>query len=289
MIIFLYGPDDYRRSQKKRAIISEFEKKRSELGLGYFDLEEKTALDDLGGFLRNIPMFESARLAVLENTFEIPAEKLAAVLKPMANEKGIQVLIAERDKPLKALAFLLEKPVLSQKFETMESADFARYIKEQAQERGIALADTAALFLATVYAGQTWAAITELDKIASLKGIAASGVSVAPAVSTPAASSSGDGSKFATLITVDKKDLDQLDLEIAPNYWALLNGLKSFDVRNRLAALEKLFSMNDPAPKIFNILSAQAGDRMPRMAEYDRAVKSGKLEYEEALLDFVLG
>jgi hypothetical protein len=90
-------------------------------------------------------------------------------------------------------------------------------------------------------------------------------------------------------VLIDKKDLDKYDLEAAPNYWALLNGLKSSDVKNRLYALEKLFSINDPAAKIFNIVAAQAGDRIQHVAEYDLAIKSGKLDYEEALVDFVLG
>jgi DNA polymerase III delta subunit len=273
MIIFLYGPDDYRRSQKKKDIIGEFSKKRSQFGLGFFDLEEKAALDDLGGFLRNQPMFEPARLAVLENAFEIPADKLAAALKPVINEKGVQVLIAEKDKPLKVLSFLVEKPVLFQKFEAFTEMELAHFIKEEGKARGIALADSAAMFLATVYAGQTWAAITELDKIASLKGAGAVDAN----------------GKNVALLPIEKRDLDNLDLEIAPNYWALMTGIKSFDIRNSLSALEKLFSINDPAPKIFNIIAGQAGDKMPRMAEYDRMVKSGKLEYEEALLDFVLG
>lgn len=267
MIIFLYGPDDYRRTQKKKDIIAEFEKKRSELGLGFFDLEEKDALDALGGFLRNQPMFDSMRLAVIENAFEIEPAKLAAILAPVVVEKSVQVLIALREKPVKALAFLLEKPVLSQKFEAFGDVEFVRFLTEEGRKRGIALAPAAAQFLAAVYAGQTWAAITELEKLASFKTPATAGVPVA----------------------IDRRDLDAFDLEAAPNYWALLNGMKSLDIRNRLSALEKLFSINDPAAKVFNIVSAQAGEKIPRMAEYDLAVKSGKLEYEEALVDFVLG
>jgi len=44
----------------------------------------------------------------------------------------------------------------------------------------------------------------------------------------------------------------------------------------------------DPAAKIFNILAAQAGEKIPRMADYDIAVKSGKLDYEEVLLDLAI-
>lgn len=267
MIIFLYGPDDYRRAQKKRNIIVEFQKKRSEFGLGFFDITEKDALDALGGFLRNQPIFEAARLAVLENAFEIEAAKLAAVLKPFVLEKGLQILISEKDKPLKALAFLLENPVLSQKFESLAGVEFARFIKDEGRKNGLVLADGAAVFLASVYAGNSWAAITELEKVASLK----------EAEIPPAG------------MAIDKRDLDALDLDAAPNYWALLNGMKSFDLRSRLGALETLFSINDPPAKLFNILSAQAGEKTPRMAEYDLAVKSGKLEYEEVLVDLALG
>jgi DNA polymerase III delta subunit len=268
MIIFLYGPDDYRRVQKKKDIIMEFGKKRSGLGLGIFDLNEKGTIDVLGAFLQNQPIFETARLAVLENAFEIPPEKLAAILKPVVAEKSLQVLIAEHDKPLKALAFLLEKPVLSQKFETLGPAEFIEFLMIEGKKRGAALSASAAQFLAAVYAGNSWAAITELEKLSSFM-MAKTGVQANR--------------------VLERRDLDALDLETAPNYWALLNRIKSFDIRNRLSALETLFSINDPAAKIFNIVSAQAGEKLPRMAEYDLAVKSGKLEYEEALVDFVLG
>jgi hypothetical protein len=128
--------------------------------------------------------------------------------------------------------------------------------------------------LATIYAGNSWALVTELEKLSALK---------AGGAEAHTAGRTGSGAA-----TIEKKDLDALDLEAAPDYWALLNGMKSFDVRTRLYALEKLFAINDPPPKIFNILAGQAGPKTPRMAEYDLAIKSGKLEYEEALLDLIL-
>ena len=283
MIIFLYGPDDYRRAQKKKSIIAEFEKKRSGLGLGYFNLEEKDSLDSLGGFLRNQPMFEATRLAVVENAFEIEAAKLSAVIKPFVAEKGLQILLCEKDKPLKALAFLLEKPVVPQKFEALAGAEFARFIKEEGKNRGVVFADSAALFLATVYAGNSWGAMTEVEKLSSLKGVAGDGLDdVHDGVR-------GDTNATRGETIIEKCDLDALGLEAAPNYWGLLNGMKSFDLRARLSALETLFSVNDPPAKIFNILSAQAGERVPLMAAYDLAVKSGKLEYDEVLVDLALG
>jgi DNA polymerase III delta subunit len=267
MFIFLYGPDDYRRIQKKREIIAEFERKHSGLGLGFFDLAADGAMDALTEFARNQFIFDSAKLAVTENAFEMEPAALAKLLKPLAAAKDTAILIAEKEKPTKALAFLLEKPSLSQRFENLEGVEWLAFIKAAAKQAGITLADAALRFLAAVHQGNSWALVTELQKLAALRTRAG---------------------KAGSAAAIEGKDLDALDLEAAPNYWALLNGLKSYDAKTRLFALERLFAMNDPAAKIFNILAAQAGEKIPRMAEYDRAVKSGKLDYEEVLLDLAI-
>jgi len=261
MIIFLYGPDDYRRSEKKRALIAEFAKKRSQIGLGTFDLEEKGAFEKLDGFLRVQSIFESAKLAVVENAFELEAKALAKFLQRFAEEKNTTILISEKDKPVKALAFLLEKPAISQKFEALAGAELTAFIAAEAKKNEVKLSPTAAAFLASVYGADTWSLATE---IAKLSGLGADGK------------------------VIDKKDLDQFDLEVAPNYWGLMNGLKSFDMKNRLYAFETMLASNDPAAKIFNILASQWAEKTPHMAEYDLAVKSGKVDYEEALVDLLI-
>jgi DNA polymerase III delta subunit len=261
MIIFLYGPDDYRRSEKKRALIAEFSKKRSEIGLGVFDLEEKNAIENLGEFLKTQSIFETAKLAVLENAFELDAPKLAKLLKPFVEVKNITILVAEKDKPVKALAFLLEKPTISQKFEALAGAELVAWIGAEAKKNGVKLTAAAAHFLASVYPGNTWGLVTEIQKLV------------------------GFGKEGAL---IDKKDLNVFDLEIAPNYWGLMNGLKSFDMKNRLYAFETMLAGNDPPAKIFNILASQWQEKTPHMAEYDLAVKSGKVDYEEALVDLLI-
>jgi DNA polymerase III delta subunit len=269
MIIFLYGSDDYRRSEKKRSIIAEFSKKRSEIGLGVFDLEEKTALENLGEFLKTQSIFETAKLAVLENAFELDAAKLAKLLKPFIEEKNITILIAEKDKPLKALAFLLDKPVLAQKFEQLAGAEWTAFIMAEAKKNDVKLTSAAAQFLGTIYDGNTWGLITEIEKLRGFKKGAASA-----------------GGSAVDLI--DKKDLDIFDFEVAPNYWGLINGLKNYDIKNRLYAFETMLAANDPPVKIFNILASQWQEKTPHMAEYDLAVKSGKVDYEEALVDLLI-
>lgn len=279
MIIFLYGPDDYRRVQKKRAVMDEFLKKHGATGIGIFDMEDKGAPDALKEFARNQSIFDPAKLAILENTFEMDPAPLASLLKPLAGADarpgagtGTTILISEREKPVKALAFLAEKPALSQKFENLTGEEWLSFIKEEGKKAGVKLADAAAQFLGTVYAGNSWALVTELQKLAGFKGADAD-----------------TAGKGASVAVIERRDLDAFDLEAAPNYWMLLNGMKSFDARVRLTTLERLFALNDPPPKIFNILAAQAGPAIPRMAEYDLMVKSGKLEYEEVLLELAIG
>ncbi|HVO28874.1 MAG TPA: hypothetical protein VMT81_02745 [Candidatus Paceibacterota bacterium] len=262
MLIFLYGPDDYRRIQKKRGLIAEFLKKRSEIGLRTFDLAARDWFDGFDEFSRSEPLFEPAKLAVFENAFEIDAPKLAKILKPLAGTRSLTVLLSERDKPVKALGFLLEKPAIPQKFENLTGAELVGFIGAEAKQLGLRIAMPAAQFLAQVYAGNSWALATELEKLATLK-----------AAANPA---------------IERKDLDMPDLEAAPNYWALLSGLKSPDVRTRLSTLEKLFAMGDAPAKIFNILAAQAGQKIPQFAEFDFMVKSGKLDYEEVLVDLAI-
>ena len=121
-------------------------------------------------------------------------------------------------------------------------------------------------FLADVYQGNNWGVITELQKLASFAG----------------------GTDGANAAPIDKKDLNVFDLEIAPNYWGLMNGLKSYDLKNRLYAFESMLALGDPAAKIFNILASQWQEKIPHMAEYDLAVKSGKVDYEEALVDLLI-
>jgi DNA polymerase III delta subunit len=258
MIIFLYGPDDYRRTQKKRDFVAEFSKKRSEQGIGVFDLAEGGALEKLGEFLGSQPLFESAKLAVVDNAFEAEPASLAKTISPFTESKMTTLLFSERGKPVKALAFLMKKPVLFQEFKNLTGAFFERFAALEAEKNGMSLDATAARHLAAVFAGDSWGLATEIQKLSAFKQ------------------------------KLTKQDLDAFDLQIAPDYWPMLMGVRSFDLRKRLAAIEMLFAQGDPPPKIFNILASQWREKTREMAEYDFAVKSGKLEYDDALLALIL-
>ncbi len=260
MIIFLFGPDDYRREEKKKWYIKEFEKKYSGLSVDAFDLLEKESLENLRAFLRNQSIFGAKKLAIVENGFdESVRDELAGILEPLAGEKNTTVLLSERKAPVKSLGFLLEKPALSQMFAHLIGNEREAFLIAEAKKLGLALDDFSMRFLSDVYKENTWGLVTELQKL------------------------SGLDRKVVT-----KKDLEAFDLEVAPDYWAILNSLRGREIGNRLWALEKMLAFGDPPPKIFNILASQWREKTAEMAEYDMKIKSGKLDYEEALVDLVI-
>ncbi|MBI4087678.1 MAG: hypothetical protein HY434_02500 [Candidatus Liptonbacteria bacterium] len=276
MIIFLYGPDEYRREQKKKSIIAEFKKKRSNLGVGFFDLQEKDALADLKEFMRAQSVFGAMKLAVVEGVFGGGSESgLAKELEAAMNDKKTTILLSEKDKPTKRAGFLLSRPVrrgspqavVSQSFDYLTGSEWNAYIEKEAGRLGVEV-DTSALgVLALVYQNNTWGLITELEKLSNF------------------------GKSKIT-----KSDLEAMSIEVLPDYWAVMSGLRSSNVAYRLSSLAKLFAQNEPGAKVFNILASQwrSGDarrereKVSRMAEYDAMVKSGRMEYEESLLDLTL-
>lgn len=259
MIIFLYGADDYQREQKKKHYIKEFERKYSGLSIGYFDLAEEGILEDLRVFLRGQSLFQEKKLAVAENLYLADEKMLAEALRPIVAKKATIFLSSESKKPPKALAFLLDESSKAEEFENLEGQAWEVFIKKSTDNFKVQLEPEAFRLLAEIYKNNTWGLVTELQKLSNL------------------------GKK-----TISKKGLEAFGLETLPNYWAMMSGLRGARLDGRLWALEKLLSRNEPPPKIFNILASLWSERIPQMAEYDFRVKSGKLEYEEVLLDLVL-
>ena len=255
MIIFLYGPDDYRREEKKKEIIKEFQNKHSSLGLDYFDIMSEGESSRFEDFVKSQSLFEKAKLAVVWGVYENPSQEFIDELRLLADNNSTTILVSETDEPPKELG----KKILTQKFEYLSGSPWEAFIGREAKKRGIKLTSRALSFLAAVYQGDTWRLITELEKISSLP--------------RP---------------LIDRADLENLGLEITPNFWELLSGLKSRNLRQKLTSLETIFSENEPAGKVFNILAYQWPEGLETFANYDLLVKSGKLDYEEVLVDLAI-
>jgi len=267
MLIFLYGPDDYRRQKRKRFYITEFQKKYSKLSVERFDMAAQSREEYVGTcarleeFIRGQSLFAAHKMAVVENAFLNFEPEFNAILRRAAKyDSDIVILLSEQELPKGTeWNFLLNLPVIHERFERLSGAKFEAFISKEAKELNVELAPRAISFLADAYEGDTWSLVTELQKLSSLRKQ-----------------------------RIDVQDLEDAGVEVAPEFFELLYGLQSGSVRSRLAALQKLFAAGEPPAKIFHVLAYQVPKNLPLFAEYDFKVKSGKLDYEEALLDLAI-
>ena len=119
-------------------------------------------------------------------------------------------------------------------------------------KRGLRLAPAERTHFISVYQGDCLAVVNELDK----RALAANAVINAP---------------------------DQLMA-----FFPAIQALARRDASKKFTALEQLL-YNEDVGRVFNILAySVSGKDQLKMADYDAAVKSGKLDYEEALLDFLI-
>ena len=264
MIIYLYGPDSYRRQEKLKSIIEDYKKKHSAFAVERMDLEKIEDWDKLKDFVKSRSLFDELKLGIIESYRELedsPLKEFAALLKDNLNSKEPVLILLDDKAPNKDFKFLLDKPVISQEFENYDYQKFGIFIQMEAKKRGIGLDAECQSLLAQMFSGNTWGLITELDKLALLD------------------------EKKITKAILEK----HAEISLPLNIFSALGEMQS--ARNagaRLSVLEELFSRSQDPAMIFNISSAMAGADKIKMADYDAAIKSGKLEYEEALLDLCL-
>lgn len=60
-------------------------------------------------------------------------------------------------------------------------------------------------------------------------------------------------------------------------------------IQARLFSLERIFLQNEPCAYVFNLVASLArGEKTTTLADYDIFVKSGKMGYEEVLLELAI-
>ncbi len=226
-----------------------YEKKHSRLTRHVFYMGEKESLDRLQSFLKEQSLFDTTKFAVIYDADEAP--EVAKLLKTALENKATTIVVVSEKKLPKELAFLLKKPVLAQLFAALDTADLYAFIKTEAKNRNIELTPDMLRYLSEVFQSDTWGIVTELEKLFL------------------------GGHMSAALH--------------APAFFPLIQTLKRpGDTQSRLTALGYLLESEDPAA-IFNVTASIADPLLKiKMADYDIAIKSGKLEYEEALTDLAI-
>ena len=257
MIIYLCGPDSYRRLQKQKEIINEYKNKHSNLTIErfYFD-NNNDELEQFQDFINARSLFGGSRLAVASGIGNLKNQKpFVEVLKNVASDKTSFVVLSEDKKLGKDFGFLEKKPVLKQEFDNLSGKQFGDFIIREAKKRGVNLNGELLANLVNVHKGDSWEIISELEKIA-----------LAP----------------ITKFQVPSSKFQVFNEPI----FTLIYKLRSGDLTRRLQILESLLKNEDSA-KVFNLVAYSVGDKN-KFADYDADIKIGKTDYDMALLDWLL-
>jgi len=262
MIILLTGKDSYRRKKYLNGIVGQFKDKYGSSNIRYFELTDGNISPSVE-FIRGRSMFDPLGMAVMEGLdadllAKNDIEDVSKCLKKASSDREMTVLISVDDDI--SSEFGLDKSDIfkSWTFDAIEGKELSAFISKEAAAKGLKLSPSDISSLASSFGGDLWAISTEIEKI-SLSGEAVHG-----------------------------------DIYGGVNYFSAINALKSGrSAGERLASLELLLTKlkEDPA-RVFNGMAYSA----PRgvdpeswfrmMADYDIAVKSGKMDYAEALVDF---
>ncbi len=258
MIIFLYGADSYRRQQKLKMMVAEYQKKHSLFAMSECDLSEEGGVLKLKDLLSAQSLFDNLRLVVAANPFLVEKEllkDLKILLKSALENKSVVLILESDAKPKKDFSFLLEKPVQAQEFELLVGKQLENFVRKEMLILGLAVPERLFKEILNFYATDTWALITELQA--------------------------------ASLAGKTSRELENR-LDDGGNIFNRIAELRRGQVRLTLPALEKLLYSEDAA-KIFNLLAYQMSpSEKIKFADYDVAIKSGKMDYQEALLEYVL-
>jgi len=259
MIIFLYGPDSYRREKKLSDIVRGYRAKHAGANLRRFSIgsDKKSAAEEgaeVRSFMRNGSLFDSGRAAVVcISSYSALTKDDVSWLRETCDSPGASLVLVADTAPTKALSFLVEKPVTFQEFAHLSPDALRSHIVHEAAERGMRLSAAELARLRVLHGADLWGIVTELDMLA---------LSSASTREIPRAKG-GD-------------------------FMALIGLVARGTARDRLPALFRLSEDGDPA-KTFNMLSAfVSGEKKRAMADYDIAIKGGLLDYDLALLDLAL-
>ncbi|MGC9610667.1 MAG: DNA polymerase III subunit delta [Minisyncoccia bacterium] len=271
MIYFLYGPDSYQRNEKLNSAIAEYRKKYPESDMASFDLrEEPDNWVKAKDFLNQPSMFVDSKVLIIKESGAVPAaggeKDWIKTLKSGLELPRTFIFISDASKPLKAFEFLTQSPSRDQFFGELEERELESFVKAEATVKKITFErNSLDFFLGYLSAARerSWIAVNELEKIRLMN--------------PPQPVNLADLKKI--IISGFKDEVFDVARSIM---W-------SRTWMEKLKLLERLFIQKKEPAYVFNSLAVLAkGDELIKLADYDVSVKSGNLEYEEALLDFIL-
>ncbi len=181
MIIFLYGPDNYRLKQGSDLVVSSFNKKyKNTISVSSFNFDEDVNYDQLESSLKSLSFFKEPRLVIVRNVLKDKkyCSRIVDILtkNKLAEDKEIIVLFLEYLKDSEAkkacpeLYKILEnsaKPI--KYFDFLNDEKLRTWIKNEIKIRDNKIENSAINFLINNIGNDSYALINEIEKLCNYK------------------------------------------------------------------------------------------------------------------------
>ncbi len=171
MIIFLYGEDAYRSSQKLNEIIKHYKKiHKSGLNLKYFDFK-KDSFGDFRDSFRSFAMFDEKKLMVLKNVFfnSKIENDFPSFFKNLSKSKDIILFYEEKIDERRSLFKLLKKSGKSQNFELLKGKSLKNWVKREFKRYSVKINESALNLLLDFVGNNLWQMANEIKKLVNYK------------------------------------------------------------------------------------------------------------------------
>lgn len=179
MIIFLYGPDNYRLKQNSDMVLENYRKKYVGGVCLRFDLSNTEEISKAEDAIKNGSLFGEVKLIILKNSFSNKAasDRIGELVKVqnLSKEKDVVLLFVEDqgEKELaknKALFGLLSgKDNTVRNMEYLQGDKLVKWIKREFAVRRCSIEPGALKELITIAGNESWALINEIEKLSNLK------------------------------------------------------------------------------------------------------------------------
>ena len=166
MFIYLYGPDSYRRQEKLKAVVEQYEKKYSGLTVDRFYLDVEEEFERLKNFCASQSLFGGSKLGIVYNPFDLSDKKELAKFLKLSLAGQISLAVVSEKPPAKDFQFLLEKPILFQEFGELSPVQISAFIKYESEKLGVKLSPDFINILIRANGADTWGIVRELEKMA---------------------------------------------------------------------------------------------------------------------------
>ncbi len=240
MVIFLYGQDTYRLTQKLREIIEEYKKiHKSGLNLRFLDFSGSTGelnFQDFKDAFQQRSIFREKRLIVLTHIFSNKDLKQSFLknIKNLTDSKDV-IVISEKNKILAndSLFKILKKKATCQEFEPIEGQSLENWVKKEIEQYGVKIEPEALQQIIDFIGNDLWRFSNEIKKLVNYKG------------------------KNSDL-TITKQDVGFLVRpKIEPDIFQTINFLASKNKKQALSLLKKHLEKGDNPLYLLSMISFQ--------------------------------